>query len=98
MIKSSKSGRRRSVRSHREGQSDSKSKENEVARLREELQYALIMTSRGSKMLVDIAEKVSTAEKRLRQRNPRIGECSTFEEKLVKTKRAQSRQLGTQTQ
>lgn len=98
MIKSSRSGRKRSVRSYREGQSDRKSKENEVKRLREELQYALIMTNRDSKMLVDIVEKVSTAEKRLRPRNPKIGECSTFEEKLVKTKRAQSRELGTQTQ
>lgn len=98
MINSSKSGRKRSVRSHREGQSGRKKRENEVERLREELQYALIMTNRDSKILVDIVEKVSKAEKRLKQRTPKIGECASFEEKLVKTKRAQSRELGKQTQ
>lgn len=78
MIKSSRGGRKRSVRSHRESQSGRNSQGNEVERLREELQYALIMTNRDSKMLVDIVEKVSTAEKRLKQRNPRIGECASF--------------------
>ena len=93
--RSSRSGRRkRPVRSYREGRSG----RIEVEGLREELQYALIMTNKYCKMLGDIIEKVSIAEKRLKQRNLRFGKCSSFEEKLVKTKRDQSRELGTQTQ
>ena len=61
--------------------------------LRQDLQYALIMTNRNSRVLVEMVDKVSKAEKRLSFGKQSQQELS-FEQKLMQTKRSQSQQLG----
>jgi signal recognition particle GTPase len=89
MINSSRTPRRKSIKSYRDRVAFKKRNEKEVQNLREELQYALIMTNRNSKMIVDIVEKVSRAEKQLKPKGEQRREVS-FEEKLMRTKKSQS--------
>jgi signal recognition particle GTPase len=89
MIKNSRTLRCKSIKSYREGLAFKKRNEREAQNLREELQYALIMTNPNSKMIVDIVEKVSRAENQLKPKGGQRGQVS-FEEKLMKTKKSQS--------
>jgi signal recognition particle GTPase len=73
MIKNSRNLRRKSIKSYREGLTFKKRNEREAQNLREELQYALIMTNPNSKMIVDIVEKVSRAENQLRPKEGQRG-------------------------
>lgn len=95
MISTSR-GSARSKAGTARGQSRRRMSQQHVDHLREDLQYALIMTNRNSKVLVDIVGKLSKAEKRLHSGRPSPPEAS-FEEKLMQTKRSQSQQLGRST-
>jgi signal recognition particle GTPase len=94
MIATTRSSNRKSIRSHRDHLALQKKRDIEVHHLREELQYALIMTNRNSNILVDMVEKVAKAEKKLKPRAKPIHAESSFEQKLMKTKKSQSLELG----
>lgn len=96
MIKSSRSARRRSLKTARDTMQTRKSSQQQVNYLREDLQYALVMTNRNSNALVDILSKVSKTEKQLFRKSKPTPSESTFEEKLMKTKRSQTLQLNSQ--